>query len=367
MRTFVLVVVACVTSLGAGPVWAAGVLYEEPAGGWLYVYEGSETTYGSGGGIADSLDGSWLRGGGSDSWDGSGIGGIFDGAINDPGGLQAFTESGTNYIRIQDTGDPIAQEAVLGYPSIGPRNSKIYLARPLARPGDAMDYGITLSFRARMAITGVIDPQFTGVVGASENPTVPGGTAWPSEGNGYFNHSDGKGLIGFHQGSNGMISFSPAIASDQRNNQSLFGRSGLMTNNLNGGDIGTAVDPYNLEPGTENVLAVADWSQWHEFWITINADTSGGGTHRVRIYADGAFTPETFHVTAGSGNEGGTTGTETYLGMGLGSTSQMGAADVDFVAVQYGVIDPVPEPCTAIAVASGFMLLWSRRSRARGA
>jgi hypothetical protein len=122
-----------------------------------------------------------------------------------------------------------------------------------------------------------------------------------------------------------MISFSPAVSSDQRKNQSPFGQSGLMMNNLNGVAVSGDVDPYNFEPGIENVFAVADWSQWHEFWITINADSSGGGTHRVRVYADGSLTPVVFDVTAGDGNEGGETSTLTYLGMGFGSTSQMGA------------------------------------------
>jgi len=359
---------------GAVCFWAAssavaGVAYDEPAGGWLYSYDGAATNFGSGGGgagAADSLDGTWSRGGGSDSWDGSGLGGVFDDLTNDPGGLQAFTEGATTYIRLQDTGDPGAQGAVLGYTPTGTRNSKIYLNHPLALPDNAMDSGITITFRIRLAITGLLDSQYPGSANESENIAVPGGTPWPAEGNGYFNHSGGKGLVGIHQGSSGMISFSPAVSSDQRRDRSLFGQSGLMMNNLNGSAITGMVDPYNLHPGIENVFSLFDWSQWHEFWITINADTSGGGTHRVRLYIDGSFTPAIFDVTAGDGNEGGTTSTQTYLGMGLGSTSQMGAVDVDYVAVKEGVVAPVPEPGVSVTLLGGAVLLGGvRRPRAR--
>jgi hypothetical protein len=50
-----------------------------------------------------------VRGGGSDGWDGSGRGGVFDDATNDPGGTQAFVEANMTFIRLQDTGDVSGQ------------------------------------------------------------------------------------------------------------------------------------------------------------------------------------------------------------------------------------------------------------------
>ena len=52
----------------AAPAHATGVLFPDPAGGWLYSYEGAGTAFGSGADVADSLDGTWVRGGSSDSF-----------------------------------------------------------------------------------------------------------------------------------------------------------------------------------------------------------------------------------------------------------------------------------------------------------
>ena len=69
-------------------------------------------------------------------------------------------------------------------------------------------------------------------------------------------------------------------------------------------------------------------TDWHEFWVTIQGDTSGGGTHRVDVYMDGSTTPTTFHVTSGTGEDEG----RDYLVMEQGATPQSGALDIDFVA-----------------------------------
>ena len=90
-------VVACAACLWAAPGWATSVLYDDPAGGWLYSYEGNGTAFGSGAGVADSLDGTWARGGSSDSWDGSALEGIFD---------KSQTAGGVTSLRIQDPGNP---------------------------------------------------------------------------------------------------------------------------------------------------------------------------------------------------------------------------------------------------------------------
>ena len=104
-------------------------------------------------------------------------------------------------------------------------------------------------------------------------------------------------------------------------------------------------------------------TQWHEFWITIAA--GGTGTHLVNIYADGSLTPTVFNVTAGSGTDfsGG------YLGLGLGSTPQSGAVDVDFFSYKAGVLAPdrdgeAPAPATVTLLAVGITgLAYQRRKR----
>ena len=92
---------------------------------------------------------------------------------------------------------------------------------------------------------------------------------------------------------------------------------------------------YGTEPGTANVLAL-DPTQWHEFWITIQADPTGTGTHMATIYVDGSMDPEVFYLTAGDGDDYG----DNYIAMGVGATPQSGAIDIDFFGYKPGVIRP---------------------------
>ncbi len=340
---------------------AVGILFNDPDGGWLYSYEGSGTAFGSGAGVADSLDGTWVRGGSSDSWDGSGLEGVFDTDVNDPGGLQSQIEGGATYLRIQDPGDLRSQSGAIGYNVTDPSNRKVYLVRPLAVPNDALETGLTLAFRIRVATTGPLDPQYPSTVNVGENNTVPGGAAWSP--NGSLNADDGKGFIGLHGAISGSIGFSPTTPADRYSSGTLFGASALTMNNRNGATAIKDVDPWTLEGGTTNFLPVIDWSQWHEFWITIAADTSGGGSHRVEIYADGAFTPVRFDLTVGTGQEGGASTTQTYLAMGFENSAQMGAADVDYVAVKAGIFAPTPEPGTGALLAAAALSAMRRRPR----
>ena len=343
--------------LCSAPVRATGVLFHDPVDGWLYTYEGAGTAFGSGAGVADSLDGSWVRGGNSDAWDGSGLGGVF-GAGNQPGGVESQAGGGVDFLRIQDTGDPRNQSGALGYEALDPSNRKIYLVRPLDLPGDVLETGVTLAFRIRIATTGVLDPQFPNTGSSGENQTLPGGTAWVPNGN--LNADDAKGFIVLHGAISGTVGFSPALPADQYGGgRGLFTNTALVMNNLNGTTASRDVDIWNGEPGTTNILPVIDWSQWHEFWVTVKADTSGSGTHHVEMFVDGAFAPVSFELTAGTGTEGGATAAMNYVGMGFSNSPQMGAVDLDYMAVKAGIFAPVPEP------GGGVLLMWAAWLAAR--
>jgi hypothetical protein len=79
--------------------------FPAPPGGWTYIYNGDQLLVGAAGSGATSLDGTWTHDNGSDEWDGSQIGGVFD-ATNRPGGASLGTNAGVTYLRMQDVGDP---------------------------------------------------------------------------------------------------------------------------------------------------------------------------------------------------------------------------------------------------------------------
>ena len=71
--------------------------------------------------------------------------------------------------------------------------------------------------------------------------------------------------------------------------------SGLMLSFLNGSEVGEEVDWD--EGGTLNLIPL-DPTVWHDYWVTVQADESGTGTHRIDVYVDGG-PANTFLVTAG--------------------------------------------------------------------
>jgi len=318
-KSFHVILFVIVLSLTAGAA-LAGVDYGDPDGGWTYIYTGDAA--------AVDLDGTWDHDNGSDSWDESEIGsGI-------PGGVNALGEDGVNFVRLQDNGD------FRDHGGSDPSNRKIFFTHDLTNEIDQSVAneilsagGITLSFRARISTTPPLDdihPDGGGAV-----------TPWPAEGNGYGVHDGGKSNFTIHQeeGGDQCISFALALADDDHSSVTTYmgGKNGLNMNALNGtspsGDV-DAQDPADIA----NVLELDDPTQWHEFWITIEPDTSGGGTHKVNIYADGSSTANEFHVTAGSGGDE----TYSYIALGVGATPQSGAIDVDFFAYKEGIIIPVP-------------------------
>jgi hypothetical protein len=346
MRTAFVSILAVTLSWlsGSWQAHAVSIAFEDPAGGWSYAYLGAGVTPGTtAGNDFTALDGTWDRQNGSDEWDGGGLGGTL-GDGNRPGGISALTAGTTDFIRLQDVGNPTQH----GFPDPS-SNRKIYPGHNIGTdPGiaspDTIGASVTLSFRARVATaaTGIIDSQYPDTGGTSENSTVAAGTSWPANGSGLLGHDGGKGMFNIRESSandntarpgRGVLSFSLSLASDTRSDGMPFGSTGLTMNSLNGMVPSGTVDPYQNE-GMINVLPIADLTQFHEFWITIQADQSGGGTHKVDVYVDGSETPNTFHVTSGTGND---YGGLSYIAMGAGATPQQAAYDVDFFAYKEGI------------------------------
>ena len=253
-----------------------------------------------------SLDGTWLYStASSDRWDGSGIG------EGNPGGISTID----GYLRIQDTGDP----RDYGYSDPG-SNRKLYLLHDTGPDGASatiLDDGVTLFFKMRLATDGLLDQQ---------HPNGGAGlTNVPETGDGYPIHDKGKGFVGIAQGADGRISFSLTTVEE-------YGESGLLMNSLNGTSVSNDVD---TNKGTPNLLPL-DPTVWHDFWVTIQADTSGVGTHQVDVSVDGA-PAETFVVTAGRAEY---LAGASYLALGAASTNESGAFDLAAFQFAPGIITP---------------------------
>ncbi len=145
--------------------------------------------------------------------------------------------------------------------------------------------GVTMSFRTRVATpdTGPLDDM---------HPDGGAITPWPALGSGYALHNDGKSVFCIRDNSAtpGSICFAPSTESQ-----------GLTMN----GSLVLPMVPH----------------EWQDVWVTVEADTSGGGTHRLDIYLNGETTPTRFHVMPGTGSDE----AYTYAVMGLGSTALSGA------------------------------------------
>ncbi|MFM7103334.1 MAG: hypothetical protein ACKO3N_19460, partial [Verrucomicrobiota bacterium] len=315
------------------PLGQAGVSFPDPSGGWSYIYEANpgQDVFGDTSSF-DALDGTWSHNNGSDTWDGSGLGGTF-GPGNAPGGAQIFSEGGVHYLRIQDPGDP----RNYGY-TPDPTNRKIYFGHDISANGaadDALDSGVTISFRARIPVPSKtvhpLDPLHR------QNQQANGPQPYPETGDGYVTSDGGKGNFVIKQRTGGAFAFSLTVPTDTAGGDPNGPRanfSGLTMNEFNGNVISSSVN-FGQGSGT-NVLAL-DPTDWHEFWIVLRKDPANIGTHEALVYVDGSTTARFFKITAGPGDDYGGIG---YLAMGSTATGQNSALDVDFYAVRAEAVFP---------------------------
>ncbi len=334
--------------VGLLPLAANAQMFAAPDGGWAYTYDGvgveaSDDPFAS-------LDGSWDHDNGSDQWDGSGIG---DG---NPGGVSALTDGDTNFIRVQDAGDP-RSVSDLNISDPG-SNRKVYLTHNLfsdfeegQEPDNLdviLDDGITLYFRTRVATaaTGPIDDQHS-------DGTV---SAWPEEGLGYWQHISGKSVFAVKQTSGANIAFGLDYGSNV--NEDLFideddnpTQGLILPHILPSNDLSGDSDPNNT-PETSNefgqVVPVEDITEWQEFWVTIEGGTTNindfeDGTHIVNVYhgeADDPLAAQTFGINAASGSDYRDGDEQSYLAIGAGATPRAGAFDLDFFSWAPGLHVP---------------------------
>jgi len=324
----ILVMVLGVLLIVSGVQATVSVRYTDPV--WTYEYAGSPDTYSAS--AWSSLDATWDHGNSSDNWYGDKIAAAWF------GGVESMTNGtgGVTFLRIQDA-----------FPWSSANNARIFFNQysTLYGAGDTLLDGVTITCRCRLS---------TDLGGAISKIDNDGGDdyGWPAEGKGFQIDYEGKGHFGIKDGNLSdstirCIAFSLAPATQAGE---LKGKTGLTMNNLNGTT--PTVDVDTDSSGTVNVVEVDDLDDWHEFWITIQADTSGGGTHKVTVYVDGDTTGVVKHVTASNSydNGDGDPGRyqeETVMFMGCPGSDAYSSIDVDFIAWKAGVNVPTANAALA--------------------
>jgi hypothetical protein len=175
----------------------AGVAYQDPVGGWRYKLQGDMAIFNDG--RTGEIDGTW-HSDQADRWDGSGISdGIgppypFDGTPNvpegpAPGGVEAFVDGQTTYLRLQDPGNPEPH----GYwqdpeDSDDDSNRRLNFGHRMVNDGAlpsrlVLSDGITISFRARIPNSGPLDNIYTQDAGGA-NVVLPWFGSPPADYNG---------------------------------------------------------------------------------------------------------------------------------------------------------------------------------------
>ena len=210
-----------------------------------------------------------------------------------------------------------------------------------------------MNFRARVPVQDNILPL------DDAHPAGGNISKWAASGDGYAIHDGGKGTFGIRDSLSGqLISFT--LSTDPGPGADYSEGIGLSMNKLNGENPSNEVDATDGS-GETNLLPIEPLN-WNDFWITIEADTSGSGTHRADIYMNGSNTPSSYFLTAGTGSDAGT----TYMAMGLGATPQSGAVDIDFFNIKEGIHVPtnnIPFQIIDISYSdNGISISWPSRA-----
>ncbi|TWU27885.1 PEP-CTERM sorting domain-containing protein [Bythopirellula polymerisocia] len=399
----------------------AGVSYLNPAGGWRYTYDGTfnpgvtDGVAGTGddkfigdfgpagfggkdfstnpsGEDVYGLDGTWYHDQG-DKWDGTAPGDpLSDPSVSasppvsltgkqgtSPGGAGSFTEGSTNYIRVQDAGNPEPHGWIQGLsdpnltyptdptPPHEPINSnrRVYFGHDMTQDSqDPMNElvltatGITVSFRMRIPNSGPLDDIYLEVDG-DDPDTDPDVVPWFQDApNGHGTPmTNGRGTLNISQNSptneDTSVGFSLVNSTDittfcGANTGSLCtgtGSGGLIMNNLNGDAPSNFIDSES--GGALNILEIDDnqLNEWNEFWITMENNAGLPGNIQVKVYMNGSLTPSTFQVTLAANNNSVYAQEDNpFLEFGISTNDGFGSLDMDFLSYQIGVIAPLAAP-----------------------
>ncbi len=318
--------------------------FPAPPGGWTYLYNGDQLIAGAAGSGATSLDGTWTHDNGSDEWDGSEIGGVFD-ATNRPGGASLGTNAGVIYLRMQDVGDPRDFNYTTNNFNDPGSNRKIYFGHSInvdnpTKAPTIMRDGVTLTFRARIPTLakagGPLDPLMRDGQGSAGFQTYPNG------GDGYVTSDGGKGNFVIREGGNGAdvpaaaIAFSLTQTNDTTGGNPTTGQAGFagLTFNEFNGNLPSA--NVNFGQGSRTNVVAFDPTDWHELYIVIRDDPADIGTHEAFIFRDGILIPTVFKITGGTGADL----PDSFLALGGSATPQNWALDVDWFGYKDEAVFP---------------------------
>ncbi len=336
MSRALLVLLFCVG--GHGIVDARGG-WEEPVGGFDYSYEASagQGTYHPAFDALGCLDGEWRRSSNSDQWDGSGPEPDSlrpDGMPGAPGGvaIQALPGEGedgseASVLDMEDVGDPRAEGIN------DPSNRRIFLWRNTSSELNLF-LGVTLAARWRL------------------NP-APKAAAFATNG-GVLPVPNGTQLSDQNKGQLGFVQKSPIFPGTVA--------AGLGFAITDGGRLQFA-EAFTGNPcagASDELCFEVDESEWVSIWMTAKEDLLTPGGLRVKVFLNGASIPVMDRILTGIRADsesaslpesGGAAASYVYVG--LGSTAQDGAIQIDFLSILSGATDPVAD-CNSNGVPDNF-------------
>ncbi|MCB1126795.1 MAG: hypothetical protein KDM81_09885, partial [Verrucomicrobiae bacterium] len=333
----------------------AAEAFPNPAGGWTYLYTGDQLQTGE-----PAFDGTWTHDNGSDAFGEDEIGGVLDpvnNPDNNPGGANLLSEGDTQYLRIQDTGDPRDYDGANPGAWDDPSNRKVYFGHylsqdlPEADTLAILDNGVTLTFRARIPTAakagGPLDPLHRDGQNSGDDYPNNGVVPYPEGGDGYLTSDGAKGNFvirqigdGTAEHPGGAVALSLTVPTDTPGgnpNSGQAGFSGLTMNERNGSTPNGNVD-FGEGSGENNF--VLDPTDWHEFWIAIRKTrdpVKADATHDVFVWRDGTLIATSHKVTAGDGSD---LNAGSFIATGGSATGQNFALDVDWYGYKQGFVLP---------------------------